>query len=86
MLRIHGRANSSNSQMVMWCVGELGLAHERLDVGGSFGGTDTPDYRAMNRMGLIPTMDDAGFVLWESNTIIRYLAIKHGAGTLWSCH
>ena len=83
MLRIYGRANSSNTQMVMWCVGELGLAHERLDVGGPFGGTDTPAYLAMNPMGLIPTIDDGGFTLWESNVIIRYLASKHGAGGLW---
>lgn len=83
MLRIWGRANSSNVQMVMWCVGELGLPHERIDLGGPFGGTDTPQYRAMNPMGLIPTIDDAGFVLWESNAIVRYLAAKHSAGALY---
>lgn len=83
MLRIFGRANSSNTQMVMWCVGELGLTHRRLDVGGAFGGTDTPEYRAMNPMGLIPTIDDGGFVLWESNAIIRYLAGRYGTGSLW---
>jgi glutathione S-transferase len=82
MLRIWGRANSSNVQMVMWCVGELGLAHERIDVGGPFGGTDTPQYRAMNPTGLIPTVEDDGFVLWESNAIIRYLAAKHSLGAL----
>ena len=82
MLRIYGRANSSNTQMVMWCVGELGLAHERIDVGGQFGGTDTPAYRALNPNGLIPTIDDSGFVLWESNAIVRYLASRYGAGTL----
>jgi glutathione S-transferase len=82
MLRIYGRATSSNTQMVMWCAGELGLACERIDVGGPFGGTDTPTYRALNPNGLIPTIDDDGFVLWESNAIIRYLAAKYGMGTL----
>lgn len=83
MLRIYGRANSSNTQMVMWCVGELQLAHERIDIGGPFGGADTPAYRTLNPNGLIPTIDDDGFTLWESNAIVRYLAAKYGAGTLY---
>jgi glutathione S-transferase len=83
MLRIYGRANSSNTQMVMWCVGELQLTHERIDIGGPFGGTDTLAYRALNPNGLIPTIEDDGFALWESNAIVRYLAAKYGAGTLY---
>ena len=82
MLTILGRNNSSNVQKVMWAVGELGLAHERKDVGGAFGGNKDAAYLAMNPNGLVPTMIDDGFVLWESNTIVRYLAAKHGAGKL----
>ena len=82
MLKIHGRDNSSNVQKVMICVFELGLAHERLDVGGAFGGTRTPEYLDMNPNSRVPTIDDDGFILWESNAIVRYLAARHGLGTL----
>jgi glutathione S-transferase len=83
MLKIWGRKNSINVQKVMWAVGELGLAHERIDIGGSFGKNKEPAYLALNPNGLVPTLEeDDGFILWESNSIVRYLAAKHGAGTL----
>jgi glutathione S-transferase len=82
MLKIWGRNTSVNVQKVMWAVGELGLAHERMDVGGSFGKNNEAPYLAMNPNGLVPTLEDDGFVLWESNAIVRYLAAKYGAGTL----
>lgn len=82
MLKIWGRKNSSNVQKVMWTVGELGLTHQRIDIGGEFGGNDDPAYRAMNPNGLVPTMQEDDFILWESNSIIRYLAGRYGAGTL----
>jgi glutathione S-transferase len=66
----------------MWAVGELGLPHERIDVGGPFGKNNEPAYLAMNPNGLVPTLEEDGFVLWESNAIVRYLAAKYGAGTL----
>jgi glutathione S-transferase len=67
----------------MWAAGELGLAHERIDVGGPFGRNDEPAYLAMNPNGLVPTLEEEdGFVLWESNTIVRYLAAKYGPGQL----
>lgn len=82
MLKIWGRKNSINVQKVLWCCGELGLDYERVDAGGEFGGLNDPGYRRLNPTGLIPTIDDDGFVLWESNSIVRYLAAKHGTGTL----
>ena len=82
MLKVLGRNNSSNVQKVMWAVGELAIPHERVDVGGAFGGNKEPAYLAMNPNGLVPTMIDDGFVLWESNAIVRYLAGKHGVGKL----
>jgi glutathione S-transferase len=82
MIKIWGRNTSVNVQKVMWAVGELDLAHERIDVGGSFGKNNEPAYLAMNPNGLVPTLQDDGFVLWESNSIVRYLAAKYGAGTL----
>ncbi len=82
MLEVWGRRNSSNVIPVMWAVGELGIPHRRHDVGGSFGGLDTPDYKAMNPNARVPTIKDEGFVLWESNAIIRYLARRYGQGGL----
>jgi glutathione S-transferase len=82
MLKIWGRNNSSNVQKAMWAVGELGLPHERIDVGGAFGKTKEEPYISMNPNSLVPTLEEDGFILWESNSIIRYLAAKHGAGTL----
>jgi glutathione S-transferase len=83
MLRILGRLSSVNVQKVVWCADELGLAYERVDVGGKFGGNDTPEYLAKNPNGLVPTIEEDGFVLYESNAIVRYLAARHAAGKLW---
>jgi glutathione S-transferase len=82
MLKVWGRKTSANVQKVMWAIGELGLACERIDVGGPFGKNREPDYLALNPNGLVPTLEDDGFHLWESNVIVRYLAAKFGAGTL----
>ncbi len=82
-LRIWGRLNSINVQKVVWTARELELRFERIDAGGAFGGNRTPAYLRMNPNGKIPVIDDDGFVLWESNAIVRYLAARHGAGTLW---
>jgi glutathione S-transferase len=79
MIKIWGRKTSSNVQKAMFAVGELGLAHERVDIGGAFGKNRESAYLAMNPNGLVPTIEEEdGFLLWESNTIIRYLAEKHG--------
>ena len=83
MIKVWGRNTSVNVQKVMWAVGELGLPHERIDIGGTFGKNKEPDYLAKNPNGLVPTLEeDDGFVLWESNAIVRYLAAKYGAGKL----
>jgi glutathione S-transferase len=82
MLTIWGRKTSVNVQKVMWAVGELNLAHERIDAGGAFGKLDTPEYGTLNPNRLVPTMNDNGFVLWESHAIVRYLATTYGRGGL----
>jgi glutathione S-transferase len=66
----------------LWCCAELDLPFERIDAGMVFGVVETPEYRALNPNGRIPTLEDDGYVLWESNTIVRYLAMKHGLGAL----
>jgi glutathione S-transferase len=82
MLKIWGRLSSINVQKVVWAAGEVGQVFERVDVGGPFGGLDTPEYLAMNPNGQIPVLQDGSFTLWESNTIVRYLAERHGAGAI----
>ena len=83
MLRIWGRTNSVNVKKALWALEELGVRYERIDAGMEFGVVKTPEYRAMNPNALVPTIDDDGFILWESHTIVRYLAAKHGDGGLW---
>ncbi len=78
MIKIWGRNNSSNVQKAMWAVGELGIEHERIDIGGAYGMNKEPKYLAMNPNGLVPTLEEEdGFLLWESNSVVRYLAGKH---------
>ena len=81
---VWGRPTSSNVMKVLWGLGELDQPFERIDVGGAFGKTDTADYRAMNPTGLVPTLQEGDFTLWESNAILRYLAQAHASGSpLW---
>lgn len=82
MIKIWGRTDSSNVQKVLWCIAELALDFERVDWGGKFGGNKDPQYTAMNPNGLVPTIKDGDFVLWESNSIMRYLNAKYGNGRL----
>ena len=82
MLKIWGRDTSSNVQKVVWTCAELGIPFERVDWGGPFGGNKDPHYLALNPNGLVPTVEDGGLVVWELNTIIRYLCAKHGGERL----
>ena len=82
MLKVWGRKNSANVQKAMWGIGELKLAYERIDIAGAFGKNQEPAYLALNPNGLVPTLQDGDFVLWEANSIVRYLARLHGKGTL----
>jgi glutathione S-transferase len=83
MLKIWGRNTSANVQKVMWAIGEMNLPHERIDIGGPFGKNREPEYLAMNPNGLVPTLqEDDGWLLWESNSIVRYLAAKYQSRVL----
>ncbi len=77
-MKIWGRENSTNVRKVLWCAEELGLAYEHINAGGAFGLVNEPAYLAMNPNGLVPCLDDDGFILWESNVIVRYLAAQYG--------
>jgi len=83
MLKIWGRKNSINVQKVLWCCEEIGVEYQRIDAGGDFGIVQTPQYRSLNPNALVPTIEDEGFVLWESHAIVRYLAARHKARGLW---
>ncbi len=77
MLKIWGRISSINVQKVVWCATDLGLPFDRVDAGGQFGVVDTPEYARLNPNRRVPVIEDDGFVLWESNAIVRYLCAKH---------
>jgi len=83
MLKIWGRTNSVNVKKALWALEELKVPYDRVDAGLQFGVVNTPEYRKLNPNGLVPTIDDDGFILWESHAIVRYLCAKHGAGGLW---
>ena len=84
MIKVWGRASSSNVQSVMWCIAELGLPQERIDAGLMYGVNNTPDYLAMNPNGTIPTLiDDDGPAMWESGAILRYLANSYADEPFW---
>jgi len=83
MLLIWGRLTSINVKKVVWAAQELGIPFERRDAGGAFGIVGTPEFKKLNPNSLIPVIEDGGFVLYESNTIVRYLFAKHAAGTLY---
>jgi hypothetical protein len=81
MMTLWGRKSSINVQKVLWVLAELGLDEgsdfKQIDAGLHFGINKTPDYLKLNPNGLVPTLEDGALVLWESNTIMRYLAKKY---------
>jgi glutathione S-transferase len=78
MLRILGKASSINVRKVLWTCREIGIEYQRDDWGIGFAPTNTSEFLDMNPNGLVPVIEDEAGVLWESNTICRYLAAKHG--------
>jgi glutathione S-transferase len=82
MLTIYGRTNSVNVQKVLWCLAELAVPYRRIDAGLEHGLNKEPWYLALNPNGTVPLLQRGEFTLWESNTIVRYLAAKHGLGSL----
>jgi len=83
MLKVLGRANSFNVRKVLWLCDEIGLPFEREDYGRGYRPTTTPEFLKINPMAQVPAVIDGDFVMRESNTIVRYLAAKHGAKTLY---
>lgn len=82
-IKVWGRVTSSNVKKVLWVAHDLKLDIERIDAGGKFGVVDTPAYRALNPNGRVPTLEEGGFVLWESNAIMRYFCESYGGEALY---
>jgi glutathione S-transferase len=83
-LTVWGRKTSSNVQALMWCIGELGLAYQRHEIGHIHGGNDTPEFLAMNPNGTVPVLRDGDNApLWETGAILRYLAARYGSDSFW---
>jgi len=78
MIRLLGRHTSGNVQKVLWLLEELGVAYEREDYGRQFGNTQTDEYRALNPNAKVPTLIAGDTVIWESHSILRYLAAMYG--------
>ncbi len=83
MLRIWGRRNSANVQKVLWLAEELGLEYDHVPAGGSFGRTTEPSFLTMNPHGRVPVLQDGELTIWESHSILRYLAAQYGDGGLF---
>lgn len=83
MVRILGRASSINVRKVLWTCAEIGTPFEREDWGNGFKPVDTPEFLALNPNAMVPVIQDGDFTLWESNTIIRYLATRYGEAALY---
>jgi len=82
MLKILGKPISINVRKVLWLCEELALPYELEPWGAGYRDTDTPEFRALNPNAMVPVIVDQDAVLWESNTICRYLAGKHGRDDL----
>jgi glutathione S-transferase len=82
LLKIWGREDSLSVQKVMWCIRELEIPYEQINLGKGYESPNQPWYLKMNPTGTIPTIDDDGFVLWESNAIVKYLCAKYSPGNL----
>ena len=83
-MKLFARRTSSNCQKVLWFLGELGLEYEFRATGGDAGGLDTPEYDAINPNRMVPTLVDGDLAVWESHTILRYLAAAHAPARYWS--
>ena len=83
MLRIMGRASSINVRKVLWACAEMEIPFEREDWGAGFKSTRTPEFLALNPNAMVPVIQDGDFILWESNSIIRYLAARSNASSLY---
>lgn len=82
MLKIYGQPKSINVRKVLWTCAEIGLPFERIDWGGDTRPVTDPEFQKLTPVGMIPVLEDAGQLFWESNSIVRYLAAREGRDDL----
>ena len=82
-MKLWGRASAFNVQKVLWLLNELGLEFEHEQVGGAYGGLDDPAFLRMNPHGRVPVLRDGETIVWESHSVLRYLAARCGQEILW---
>jgi glutathione S-transferase len=78
MITIYGRTTAWNVRKVLFFLEDVGIPYERLDYGRGFSPTNTPEFLALNPNAMVPVLADGSTVIWESHTILRYLAAKNG--------
>ncbi|HBN8236389.1 TPA: glutathione S-transferase [Pseudomonas aeruginosa] len=83
MLEILGKASSINVRKVLWTCAELDLPYRREDWGSGFRDTHAAEFLALNPNAMVPVLRDGELVLWESNSIIRYLANRYAGERLY---
>jgi len=83
LITVWGRPDSTNVRKVIWCLHELNLPFEHILAGGQYGLTTSSEYLSMNPNGLVPCLKDNDFLLWESNTILRFLVEKYGKESIY---
>ena len=82
-LTLWGRRSSFNVQKALWVLDILQLPYNHIELGGRFGGLKTPEFRVLNPHQKVPVLQDGKLIVWESHTIIRYLAAKYSPSILW---
>ena len=82
-LTLWGRASAFNVQKALWLLGELGLPFDHIQVGGAYGGLDATEFLRMNPHGRVPVLRDGDTIVWESHSVLRYLAARYGPEALW---
>lgn len=80
-MKLYGRTTSFNVQKVLWLLTELNLDFQHIELGGRFGGLDNCEFKQLNPMGKVPVLVDSGQAIWESHSILRYLAAQYGGST-----
>ncbi|MEO0957115.1 MAG: glutathione S-transferase family protein [Pseudomonadota bacterium] len=83
MMTLHGRANSSNVQKARWALAEMGLDYTHVERGRHHGGMDEDAFRALTPFALVPVLEHDRLAIFESGTILRYLASLPEGAPFW---
>ena len=76
MLTVYGRQSSANVQKVHWILAEGNIEFNSINIGGKYGGHTSQEFIKLNPNSTIPVLKDNDFIIYESNSIIRYISEK----------